>query len=109
MLFPSENSSSPVRPRHVELRDIDVSTDNPRPLTPHPVKSHQKITVTPSPKNRPPTPPSDKSVSPRSPENTVEYSDKCCEAFILTTVCSGLIFISFYGGTAAYNYFYYVE
>ena len=50
MLFP-ENSSSPVRPRHVELRDIDVTTNNNRPPTPHPVKSHQKITVTPSPRN----------------------------------------------------------
>ena len=109
MLFP-ENSSSPVRPRHVELRDIDVTIpDNNRPPTPHPAKSHQKITVTPSPRNRPPTPPSETSGSPRSSENTVEYSDKCCEAFIITTVCSGLIFISFVAGTAAYNYFYYVE
>lgn len=107
MLFP-ENSSSPVRPRHVELRDIDVTTDNNRPPTPHPVKSHQKITVNPSPRNRPPTPPSETSGSPRSLD-PVEYSNKCCEAFIITTVCSGLIFISFIAGTAAYNYFYYVE
>ena len=79
---------SPVRPRHVELRDIEITDENPRPLTPHPIKNKKTIQTQ-----------TELVVTPRK-----NYCDICFQIFILSMVSVGLIYIMYYVGRIVYYY-----